>query len=196
MAILGSALRAELVDTIGIASLRSELRKELQAIRQELNSLRNLMGRPGTAKAGTAPAKDSRTAISAAQIRDLRSRLGETRKAFAARLGVSPSIIFIWESGRSTPRRGGIVAKLQRLIGSASSASTASPAGGTGRESRRPTKRTLTLSPQRRAVLKLQGQYMGHLRNLQPRQKAQVKTVKAAKGFPAAIALAKRLAAA
>ena len=59
-----------------------------------------------------------------------------------------------------------------------------------------PTKRrSLKLSPRRRADLKLQGAYMGFMRQLGPRQKARVKALKAAKGFPAAIALAKRLAA-
>jgi hypothetical protein len=57
------------------------------------------------------------------------------------------------------------------------------------------TRRSLKLSPRRRAALKLQGAYMGFMRQLGPRQKARVKALKAAKGFPAAIALAKRLAA-
>jgi hypothetical protein len=57
-----------------------------------------------------------------------------------------------------------------------------------------PSKRKLRLSPARRATLKLQGQYMGHMRSLGPRQKARVKVLKAAKGFPAAIKLAKKLA--
>ena len=56
------------------------------------------------------------------------------------------------------------------------------------------TRRSLKLSPQRRATLKLQGAYMGFMRQLGPRQKTRVKALKAAKGFPAAIALAKRLA--
>lgn len=43
-------------------------------------------------------------------------------------------------------------------------------------------------------MLKLQGQYMGFLRGLRPRQKTQVKALKSSKGFRAAIALAKRLA--
>lgn len=64
-------------------------------------------------------------------------------------------------------------------------------AGATGVRRRR---RRLKLSPQRLAALKLQGRYMGYLRNLKPRQKTQVKTLKASKGFPAAISLAKRLA--
>ena len=45
----------------------------------------------------------------------------------------------------------------------------------------------------RRAALKLQGQYMGYLRNLKPRQKAEVKAVKVKKGILAAIAAARRL---
>lgn len=59
-----------------------------------------------------------------------------------------------------------------------------------------PAKRKLNLSPARRAALKLQGQYMGFLRNLAPRQKAQVKALKAAKGIRPAIARARQLGAA
>jgi len=57
------------------------------------------------------------------------------------------------------------------------------------------TRRSLKLSPRRRAALKLQGAYMGFMRQLGPRQKARVKALKVTKGFPPAIALAKRLAA-
>ena len=53
--------------------------------------------------------------------------------------------------------------------------------------------RKLRLSPARRATLKLQGRYMGHLRNLKPGQKARVKALKSAKGFLPAITLAKKL---
>lgn len=55
-------------------------------------------------------------------------------------------------------------------------------------------KRTLKLSPARRAALKLQGQYMGYLRQLKDRQKQQVKALRQRKGLRSAIALAKRLA--
>jgi len=58
----------------------------------------------------------------------------------------------------------------------------------------RPRTRKLRLSPERRAVLRLQGQYMGYLRGLRPRQKSQVKALRGKKGFRAAISLAKRLA--
>ena len=54
-------------------------------------------------------------------------------------------------------------------------------------------RRRLKLSPKRKAALKLHGSYLGHTRRLKPTQKAKVKAVKAAKGYHAAIALAKRL---
>ena len=63
--------------------------------------------------------------------------------------------------------------------------------GSAGRPRKR---RSLKLSPRRRAGLKLQGAYMGFMRQLGPRQKTRVKALKAAEGFPAAIALAKSLA--
>lgn len=66
-------------------------------------------------------------------------------------------------------------------------AAAASP-GNPSRHGRR-----LRISAERRAALKLQGQYMGHLRSLKPRQKARVKALRAAKGVRPAIALARRL---
>ena len=51
------------------------------------------------------------------------------------------------------------------------------------------------LSRKARASLVLQGLYMGFMRQLKPRQKAQVRRVREAKGVRAAIARAKRLAA-
>ena len=59
-----------------------------------------------------------------------------------------------------------------------------------------PAKRTLKLSPARKAALKLQGQYMGHMRKLAAKEKAEVKALKAAKGIRPAIARAKQLGAA
>ena len=49
------------------------------------------------------------------------------------------------------------------------------------------------LSPRRRAALKLQGRYIGYIRLLKPRQKAQVRALRESKGVGAAIALAKKL---
>jgi hypothetical protein len=56
-------------------------------------------------------------------------------------------------------------------------------------------RRALNLSAKTRAFRKLQGSYMGYLRNLPAREKARVKAVRVAKGYPAALKLAKRLAA-
>jgi hypothetical protein len=127
----------------------------------------------------------------------VRSRLGESRNAFAQRLRVSPSIVFLWESGRRAPRRASIVSRLQRLIAAApssvSKAKSAKEPPSSARRTGTPGKRKLNLSPKRRAPLKIQGPYMGHLRRLNAKQKAQVKTLKTAKGFPAAITLARKL---
>jgi hypothetical protein len=54
-------------------------------------------------------------------------------------------------------------------------------------------RRQLTLTPKRRAQLKLQGAYMGYMRQLGPRQQARVKAVKEKRGFEAAIMAAKRM---
>jgi len=66
---------------------------------------------------------------------------------------------------------------------------TSSPASGST-----PARHKLKLSAERQAALKLQGQYMGYLRNLKPRQKAEVKALRTKKGPRQAVALARRLA--
>ena len=57
-------------------------------------------------------------------------------------------------------------------------------------------KRKITLSPARRKALQLHGQYLGYVRQLKPRAKAQVKELRAKKGIRVAIAKARKLAAA
>jgi len=54
--------------------------------------------------------------------------------------------------------------------------------------------RKLTLSPKRRAQLKLQGRYIGYIRQLRPKQKAEVKRIRERKGMESAIQRARRLA--
>jgi len=49
------------------------------------------------------------------------------------------------------------------------------------------------LSTKARASMVLQGRYMGYMRQLKPRQKAQVRRVKEVKGMRAAIAWARQL---
>ena len=55
-------------------------------------------------------------------------------------------------------------------------------------------RRPLKLTPKRRAQLKLQGAYMGYMRQLKPAQKTRVKAVKEKRGFEAAIGIAKKIA--
>jgi hypothetical protein len=54
----------------------------------------------------------------------------------------------------------------------------------------------IKLSPGRRKALQLQGRYLGYVRQLKPRAKAQVRAIRASKGVRAAIAKARKLAAA
>ena len=56
-------------------------------------------------------------------------------------------------------------------------------------------RRRSRLSGKARASLVLQGRYMGYMRQLKPRQKAQVRKIREAKGVRAAIARGKALAA-
>lgn len=56
-----------------------------------------------------------------------------------------------------------------------------------------PPPRKLKLSPERRAALELQGQYIGHIRTLDPRQKDRVRAVRARRGIRAAIRFARKL---
>jgi hypothetical protein len=55
-------------------------------------------------------------------------------------------------------------------------------------------RRKLNLSPERKIALKLQGQYMGYLRGLRPREQAKVKALAAQKGVKVAVRLARQLA--
>jgi hypothetical protein len=84
------------------------------------------------------------------------------------------------------------LAKIQRAVDRLASRLRAAEASA--RQSDGGGRRKPRLSRERRHALKLQGQYMGFVRQLGPRQKARVKAVKAAKGYTPAIALAKSLA--
>jgi len=53
--------------------------------------------------------------------------------------------------------------------------------------------RKLRLSPKRRAQLKLQGRYIGYIRQLRPRQKAEVRRIQKRMGVEKAIRKAKEL---
>jgi hypothetical protein len=55
-------------------------------------------------------------------------------------------------------------------------------------------RRKLTLSPARLKALRLHGRYLGYMRQLKPKAKAEVKALREKKGVEAAIAKARRLA--
>ena len=57
-----------------------------------------------------------------------------------------------------------------------------------------PKRRRTKLTPARLASLKLQGQYMGFVRNLSPKDKNRAKEVRSTRGVRAAISFARRLA--
>ena len=195
MAMLGAGLRAELADALGLGALRKEFRADLRALARELKALRivvqRAVARDGRGFSNASSGVDS--AVSAERIRSARELLGDSRKAFAQRLSVSPGIVFAWESGRSTPRRKAIVARLRRVLATRPAASKSRARRGSPSKSEPGSKRVLKLSGKRRAALKVQGQYMGYLRSLEPSQRAEVKKVKAASGYPAAIKLARKL---
>ena len=71
-----------------------------------------------------------------------------------------------------------VVRSLGRL-GSALEAAARAPRAG-----EQPARRKLRLTPERMASLKLQGQYIGHMRMLPPRQQARVKALRLKKGVP------------
>ena len=50
------------------------------------------------------------------------------------------------------------------------------------------------LTPARRAALRLQGEYIGRIRNLKKGDRARVKALRSSKGIHAAIGLAKKIA--
>ena len=80
------------------------------------------------------------------------------------------------------------LAKVSSRVRRAARKAARAPKATTGK--RRPAK----LTPKRRAQLKLQGAYMGYMRQLKPAQKARVKAVKEKRGFEAAIRMARKLA--
>ena len=57
-----------------------------------------------------------------------------------------------------------------------------------------PKRRPMTVTPARRAQMRLQGAYIGSLKRLKPRDKVRVQKIRAEKGVKQAIAEARRLA--
>ena len=62
------------------------------------------------------------------------------------------------------------------------------------RKTAKATGRVMRLTPARRRALKLHGRYLGYIRQLNPRQRAEIRGLRAKKGVRAAIAKARKLA--
>jgi len=97
----------------------------------------------------------------------------------------SPVILDIQNLQRS-------LADLDRALRRFIPAVTTAPSSGS--EPERASRRVLRLTPRRKAALVLQGRYMGLMRGLKPRQKAQVRKIKHTRGVQAAIGKARTMA--
>jgi hypothetical protein len=99
-----------------------------------------------------------------------------------------------------TPRRRSVTKELHFISRSLASISRALArlgptleAAARGAAASAAPRRPRKLSPQRRAALKLQGRYIGHVRTLSLKQRARVKRLRSEKGILAAIRLAQQL---
>ena len=98
------------------------LRTELQAIRKSITLLERrlltgvatvtagMKGRVGRPVAAGKGADGRRARFSAALMRKHRDSLGMSRKAYSHLLGVSSLSIYLWEAGRTKPRRQTVLA--------------------------------------------------------------------------------------
>jgi DNA-binding transcriptional regulator YiaG len=88
------------------ALLRLETRRHQRLLERLQRRIKKVGPARTAAPAGRGAAPDA--------IRALRARLGMTRKQFSRAMGVSPGAVFLWETGRSIPRRSS-VARLKQL---------------------------------------------------------------------------------
>ena len=79
-----------------------------------------------------------------------------------------------------------LLARLTAQVSTLDRGSQARPAG-------KP-RRKIKVSPSRLNALRLHGRYLGYVRQLKPRQRAEMRALRAKKGVRAAIARARRLA--
>jgi len=139
MARIGTLIRRE-ISQIAVAAQRplakrvsrlAKLNRELRhvVLRQQtlIQSLKD-----GRRSAAVGRGKGGASSMTAAEIRDLRKRRGLSRARFAELAGVSAGAIYLWESGRSAPRRSSI--ERLRAVGGRGKAA---PANGRKRRWRR-----------------------------------------------------------
>src|SRR5688500_13843924 len=97
-------IRAEIRRVVGRRQkVPRRLERRLSALEAKVRSLSTALRAAARGRVGARG--ESLAAPSGAELRAVRERLGLTREKLAKQLQVSPSIIFLWESGRSTPSR-------------------------------------------------------------------------------------------
>lgn len=80
------------------------LKRELDAARRELRSLGKVSKRAAAVSEAAADETAPRTRFVAKGLRSLRTRLGLSAADFGRLAGVSGQSIYLWETGKSTPR--------------------------------------------------------------------------------------------
>lgn len=94
---------------------------------------------------------------------------------------------------RAVRRAKRAIAEAERAIARLAKAARSAEAAA-NRATAAPKRRAAKISPKRRAALRLQGRYMGYMRQLTATQKKGVHAVKENDGMRAAVAMARRLA--
>jgi DNA-binding XRE family transcriptional regulator len=156
------ALRAEIRQVAKSESKRAAkpMRDQLTGIRRSLTSIERRLaglrvGHLGAGSSGTmrGVAGDGRRArFAPALMKQHRTKVGLSRKAYAHLMGVSSLSIYFWETGRTTPRREAVLAwqtlrklgsrELRRRAGVSTTAVTAKKATARGAKATATKKRT------------------------------------------------------
>ena len=109
--------RAALAQRLGVSQsivFLWESGRSVPRRRRTLIALQRVMNRRAGRRSSPPGRRGERT-FTSAEVRAVRKKLGLSRKAFADRVGVSANMVYLWESGRSTPRRDNVVRRLRQL---------------------------------------------------------------------------------
>jgi len=155
------------------------IRKELKAIERMVGKRRR--GRDAAKEKATAPEKEAQPDRWAPKlIAALRTRMGLNKAKFAKLVGVSARSLMLWEKGKVTPGDENR-ARLEKL-------------GAAGSEEKAPAKKASKVTPKVIEARRVQGQYLGYLRQVPADEKERFRKLAREKGVPAAVEeLKKRL---
>ena len=90
-----------------VTALHARTYRRVRRLQKEVTTHRGILRRLERRLDASVPRRGRPPAVAAGsgiQIRAARERSGLSRQAFAKRLGVSQGAVYLWESGRSTPR--------------------------------------------------------------------------------------------